>query len=150
MTKKAILKLDKDSLNEVARIYNGKEVIIIEDGENYSVVRPASADYPIFKVWNGWLKEIKQPMTVDEYLKPYIDEKKRQDSSPYCQRCWVQGNREGFINGEKNDRKRTQALINAVERWAEFGQAGGCHMKYETQILNALKQLKELDNANNK
>lgn len=54
---KTILVINDDA-DECARLYNGCELDIVEKFENYSVVKPAKQDYPIFKVWNEWLEEV--------------------------------------------------------------------------------------------
>lgn len=87
------------------------------------------------------------PVSVDEYLKPFISDSKKPDSDPYCQRCWVQGQREGFKAGEQNDRKRTRPLIDAVKEWAEMTKGFNQSSLYEESkaILKALKTLEEYD-----
>ena len=47
-------------------IYNGEMFDIVDHGENYSVISPCGCDYPVFKVFNGWLQHKKQPKTCTE------------------------------------------------------------------------------------
>jgi hypothetical protein len=85
-----------------------------------------------------WLELIKDgPISLREYLEPFINKEINPGKDPYCLSCWVLGQKQGFLAGEANDRKRTQPLIDAIKEY--FIKDTGSYY----QVKQALKTLEE-------
>jgi hypothetical protein len=126
------------------KLIDRKVVKIVENtNENYCLVSQFNYDYPVFKVFKEDLQEIKDDYinSPDEYLKSkYPDNYSGQyiKSSGYFESdMWL-----AFREGEKNDRKLTNPVLEAVSK---IIPGRNDYHDRVSDTIEALQQLKEQD-----
>jgi hypothetical protein len=120
---KAVIDIKTETQNEIAVMYDGCTVDVVEREKNYSVVKPEGQDYPIFKIFSAHLKPAESKVLSAEKLfqNRFIKNEQtendfHEDDLKACRAWYKMGVKDSHQNGRlERDLEWREAIKESLE-----------------------------------